>query len=145
MDTQVKDIFGVFRKKVEQLAAQRQDVLVPACIQAYTYEMKDLPYFAVRLRQLRAEAKMTQQELAQRASSHRQTIAHLEMGTRLPTWETVQLLARALGVDCRVFIDPALQPPDAEPSRPKRRPRKHTDQAETPAPKAKPKARKRKG
>jgi transcriptional regulator with XRE-family HTH domain len=59
--------------------------------------------FAARLRQLRADAKMTQQELAERAGSHRQTIAHLENGTRQPTWETVQALARALGVDCKAF------------------------------------------
>lgn len=59
--------------------------------------------FAARLREVRAEAKMTQHELSERSGVHRQTIAQLETGVRQPTWETVQLLARALGVDCKAF------------------------------------------
>jgi DNA-binding XRE family transcriptional regulator len=42
---------------------------------------------------------------------HRQTIAQLETGVRQPTWETVQALARALGVDCKAF---ETQPAEAE-------------------------------
>ncbi len=95
--------------------------------------MEDLPSFAARLREARADAKMTQHELAERSGVHRQTIARLELGTREPTWQTVQLLAGALGVDCRVFGDPSLQPPAAEPSKPRGRPRKDAGQDE-PAP-----------
>jgi transcriptional regulator with XRE-family HTH domain len=64
---------------------------------------KSASSFAARLRQARAEAKMTQEELAARSGVHRLTIARLETGARQPTWETVQVLARALGVDCTAF------------------------------------------
>ena len=76
--------------------------------------MKDLPVFATRLRALRDDAKMTQHELAERAGMHRQAIAKLETGVTRPTWDTVQALARALGVSCEAFQDeekPAEEPP----------------------------------
>jgi transcriptional regulator with XRE-family HTH domain len=60
--------------------------------------MKDKNTFAARLRQLRADAKLTQEELAERSGVHRQTIARLELGTRKPAWETVLALADTLGV-----------------------------------------------
>jgi transcriptional regulator with XRE-family HTH domain len=68
--------------------------------------MKDLPTFAARLRVLRDGAKMTQFELADRTGLNRQAIAKLETGRTHPTWDwdTVQRLARALGVDCRAFM-----------------------------------------
>jgi transcriptional regulator with XRE-family HTH domain len=59
--------------------------------------------FSDRLKQLRDAAKMTQHELAARSGVHRQTIATLEAGERVPSWDTVQALARALGVDCKAF------------------------------------------
>jgi transcriptional regulator with XRE-family HTH domain len=65
--------------------------------------MKNTSDFAARLRQLRAAAKLTQEELAERAGIHRQTIARLELGTRKPAWDSVLALARALGVDCTAF------------------------------------------
>jgi transcriptional regulator with XRE-family HTH domain len=65
--------------------------------------MKDLPVFAARLRELRGAAKLTQHELAERTGLHRQAIAKLETGVTRPTWDTVQALARALGVSCEVF------------------------------------------
>jgi transcriptional regulator with XRE-family HTH domain len=65
--------------------------------------MSETSPFAERLREVRAAAKMTQHELAERSGVHRQTIAQLETGVRQPTWETVQALARALGVDCKAF------------------------------------------
>lgn len=69
--------------------------------------MKDLPLFAARLRDLRDAAKLTQHELAHRTGLHRQAIAKLETGVTRPTWDTVQALARALGVDCTAFQDDA--------------------------------------
>jgi transcriptional regulator with XRE-family HTH domain len=65
--------------------------------------MKDKNSFAARLRQLRADAKLTQEELAERSGVHRQTIARLELGTRKPTWETVLILADTLGVSIEAF------------------------------------------
>ncbi len=85
-----------------------------------------------------------------RSSSDHRTIE--ELGTREPTWGTVQLLAHALGVSCEAFNDSTLQPPaDTEPARPRGRPRKTgTDgsvgQAETKAtPKGKASGTKKKG
>lgn len=82
--------------------------------------------FARRLTQLRETAGLSQYEVAKRAGLTRQTLSRLEMGESVPTWPTVQLLAAALGVDCTAFVDPALQPPDAEPARKPGRPRKDT-------------------
>jgi transcriptional regulator with XRE-family HTH domain len=73
--------------------------------------MADLPPFAARLRQLRAEAKMTQFELAGRSGLNRQSIAKLELGERQPSWETVQLLARALGVGVAAFDEDQAEAP----------------------------------
>jgi transcriptional regulator with XRE-family HTH domain len=71
----------------------------------------DTSAFAARLREVRAAAKMTQHEIAERSGVHRQTIAQLETGKRQPTWETAQTLARALGMDCKAFeTQPAEEP-----------------------------------
>jgi transcriptional regulator with XRE-family HTH domain len=59
--------------------------------------------FADRLKELRDAAKMTQHELAARSGVHRQTIATLEAGERVPNWDTVQALAGALGVSVTAF------------------------------------------
>jgi transcriptional regulator with XRE-family HTH domain len=72
--------------------------------------MKDLSPFAARLRELRDAAKLTQQELAGRTGLHRQAIAKLETGITRPTWDTVQALARALGVSCEAFCEEAAAP-----------------------------------
>jgi ParB-like chromosome segregation protein Spo0J len=66
----------------------------------------------------------------------KQALSRLELGEREPTWHTVRLLAAGLGVDCREFVDPSLQPPETEPARPRGRPKKPDagrSEAETPA------------
>jgi transcriptional regulator with XRE-family HTH domain len=84
-----------------------------------------LPAFARRLKELRAAAKMTQKELAERTGMHLGGIFKLEQGVNRPSWDTVQLLARALGVSCEAFTDPELQKPEArEPPAKKTRKRK---------------------
>jgi transcriptional regulator with XRE-family HTH domain len=60
-------------------------------------------WFARRLRELREQAGLTQQQLAQRAGMAWRTITHLEGGDRKPTWETVLTLCGALGVGCGEF------------------------------------------
>jgi DNA-binding XRE family transcriptional regulator len=55
--------------------------------------------FALRLRQLRGAAGLTQGELALRSRLSRQTISYLERGTQQPTPETLARLAGALDVD----------------------------------------------
>jgi transcriptional regulator with XRE-family HTH domain len=61
--------------------------------------------FAVRLKEQRERAGLTQQELADRAGMHRMGLVKLELGEREPAWATVQALCRALGVDCAVFME----------------------------------------
>jgi hypothetical protein len=52
-----------------------------------------------------------------------QALSYLETGDRKPTWETVQLLAKALGLDCRAFEDAALALPEYKPGRPGPKPK----------------------
>lgn len=53
--------------------------------------------FAARLRILRDQAGLSQQDLAEAAGLHRITIAQLESGKRSdPAWSTIQALACAL-------------------------------------------------
>jgi DNA-binding XRE family transcriptional regulator len=51
-----------------------------------------------RLRELRDEASLSQEELAERAGVSRTTIADLELGKRTPHPKTRRKLAEALGV-----------------------------------------------
>jgi transcriptional regulator with XRE-family HTH domain len=66
--------------------------------------MKPSTGFAERLRFLRAEADLTQAELAKRAGMHLHGLIKLERGEREPQWASVLALAEALGVDCRAFV-----------------------------------------
>jgi DNA-binding XRE family transcriptional regulator len=61
--------------------------------------------FPVRLRELRATAGLTVQELAESAGLTRQAVHNYESGARHPTWDAVQKLAAALGVSTDVFRD----------------------------------------
>lgn len=86
--------------------------------------------FAGRLRELREGAGLTTYALAKKCGLTKQALYRLEQGGNEPTWQTVQLLAVALGVSCEAFTDPTLQPPaETEPPRPRGRPRKSTDAA----------------
>jgi len=70
--------------------------------------------FADRLRSLREKAGISQYRLAKRSGVSKHMVSRLELGTRQPSWETVQRLANALGVDCRSFVDPDLPMPAEE-------------------------------
>jgi transcriptional regulator with XRE-family HTH domain len=64
-----------------------------------------------RLRQLRKEKGLTVYALAKNSGVTKQAIGRLEGGIAFkPTWETIQLLCRALGVSCTEFVDPTLAP-----------------------------------
>ena len=54
--------------------------------------------FAARLRTARETRGLTQQELAEKVSLHRDMIAHLEGGMRNPSADTLKLLAGGLDV-----------------------------------------------
>jgi transcriptional regulator with XRE-family HTH domain len=69
--------------------------------------------FAHCLRSLRQKAGISQYQLAKQSGVSKQMLSRLELGTRQPSWETVQRLANALGVDCRSFVDPDLTMPVA--------------------------------
>jgi transcriptional regulator with XRE-family HTH domain len=61
--------------------------------------------FAGRLRELREEAGLTQEQLAAKAGMHKLGIAKLERGERGPSWSTVVALCEALGVPCQAFLE----------------------------------------
>lgn len=94
--------------------------------------------FAERLREERERAGLSQYALAKMTGLSKQALSHLELGKREPTWQTVQLLALALGVDCRTFADPDVALPEPPTDPPKRgRPRKPTTPpADQPGPSA---------
>lgn len=66
-------------------------------------EEQGLPPFAVKLKALREAAGLTQAQLAERTGLHLGAIFKLEQGRREPAWETVQVIARALGTNCLAF------------------------------------------
>jgi transcriptional regulator with XRE-family HTH domain len=87
--------------------------------------------FAAKLAQCREKKGLSQYALAKLTGLSKQAIFRLEDGQTEPTWRTVQLLALALGVDCRAFSDPGLELPEVEAARPVGRPKKTPD-AEAP-------------
>jgi transcriptional regulator with XRE-family HTH domain len=99
-----------------------------------TVPEKSSTFFAERLRSLREAAGLSQYALAKRSQLSKQALSNLEMGNREPTWNTVQRISAALGVDCRSFADPALASP-ADPTPPRGRGRPSKGPAETTAPK----------
>jgi transcriptional regulator with XRE-family HTH domain len=74
-------------------------------------------WFAARLRELREQAGLTQQHLADRAGLKLGGIRDLEQERNRPTWETVLALAGALGVDCNAFAQEPAQPAGEKPKR----------------------------
>jgi transcriptional regulator with XRE-family HTH domain len=71
--------------------------------------------FGKRLRQIREQVGITQKELAERAGCHAMTIAKLERGVQEPAWPLVQVLGKALGVNCLAFTAEAPAAPLPEP------------------------------
>jgi transcriptional regulator with XRE-family HTH domain len=59
--------------------------------------------FCDRLKAIREKQGLTQQQLADASGMHRVQITRLEAGQHVPSWDTVQALAAALGVDCTAF------------------------------------------
>jgi len=59
--------------------------------------------FGRRLKELRTAAGLSQGDLGDLVGLTRQAISFLELGEREPSWETVRLLASALGVTVAAF------------------------------------------
>jgi transcriptional regulator with XRE-family HTH domain len=97
---------------------------VASRVNAGGFMSRESTCFAERLRHLREKAGLSQYALARQAGLSKQAVSNLEAGNREPTWQTVQLLALALGVDCGAFVDPAVRLPDTSPVLPRGRPRK---------------------
>src|SRR5207247_2130550 len=82
-------------------------------------------WFAGRLRELREAKGWTRTQLADAAGMAMDGVAHLELGRRKPTWDTVLALAKALGVDCTAFTQPPAErepPGRGRPAKPKDEP-----------------------
>jgi transcriptional regulator with XRE-family HTH domain len=67
--------------------------------------------FAVRLKKLRADAGMSQTQLAEAAGVPLGTVRGFEIGRREPTFNTLLKLARGLGVDLNAFEMEPEEPP----------------------------------
>jgi transcriptional regulator with XRE-family HTH domain len=80
--------------------------------------------FGQRLQALREGAGVSQYRLAQLSGVSKQTISRLELGTTQPSWDTVQLLAVALGVEVGAFVTRPPVAPATEPPKARGRPRK---------------------
>lgn len=65
---------------------------------------KSATSFGLVLRQLRAEAGLTQEQLGIAAGLERNFISMLELGQRGPSLETVFMIAAALRVDADKFV-----------------------------------------
>ncbi|HTU18977.1 MAG TPA: helix-turn-helix transcriptional regulator [Gemmataceae bacterium] len=79
-----------------------------------------------RLQRLRSEAGLTQMQVSERAGVPLTTLRNWEQDRREPLASALFKLARALGVSCEAFTDSSLQPPAAEPTKPRGRPKKGT-------------------
>ncbi len=77
--------------------------------------VRDEP-FATRLKRLREQAKLTQEQLAEKSSLDVGTVRQLEQGTRTnPQWQTVCALAHGLEMNVLVFVGTdGWQPPDPD-------------------------------
>lgn len=74
--------------------------------------------FAGRLKELRVQAGLTQDGLAERAELSKAGVADLEQGRREPSWATVLALAKALGVTCQAFLEAGVTTEKSKPGRP---------------------------
>ncbi|HEY3319929.1 MAG TPA: helix-turn-helix transcriptional regulator [Planctomycetota bacterium] len=61
--------------------------------------------FAERLRNLRDERHMTQEELAARAGLHPGYVSSLERGAQIPRLTVLEQLAKGLGTEIRALVD----------------------------------------
>lgn len=66
-------------------------------------ETRDSTGFAVRLREMRQEAGLSQEALARLANLSTRTVCKIEQGDAEPGWRTVLDLADALGVEVGCF------------------------------------------
>ena len=68
------------------------------------------PALGARIKELRRELGISQEELASRAGLHWTYLSDLERGRQTPTLDVVNRLARALGVTLAKFFSPFDEP-----------------------------------
>jgi transcriptional regulator with XRE-family HTH domain len=61
--------------------------------------------FAQRLRELRGQAGISQEKLAEKADLHRNTVGIIERGKQIPTLDVIVKLAHALNMKPYQLID----------------------------------------
>jgi transcriptional regulator with XRE-family HTH domain len=86
--------------------------------------------FADRLKEEREKKGVSAYALSKSCGLSRQALNKLEAGLRQPAWDTVQRIARALGLDCTAFADESIDMPEPAAPAKRGRPRK---QPEAPA------------
>ena len=100
--------------------------------------MTEAERFPGRLRELREQAGLTQQQLGDRAGVTWEAVSRWERGTREPSWSNVVALAKALGVECTTFLqEPAAAAP-AGPGRPRKATTRSVDQQQPKRPRGRP-------
>jgi transcriptional regulator with XRE-family HTH domain len=101
--------------------------------------------FGARLKRLREDAGLTQQELADRSGLSKSNMAKLEQDQYNPTWPTVQALAKALKLSCTAFEGTVEATPETRTPGTKGRPKsKPASEEPAPEPSAEQPAKKRK-
>jgi transcriptional regulator with XRE-family HTH domain len=68
------------------------------------------PALGARIKELRREAAISQEELASRAGVHWTYLSDLERGQQTPTIDVLNRIARGLGVTLAEFFAPLDQP-----------------------------------
>ncbi len=79
-------------------------------------------WFSGRLRELREERGLTQDQLATKAGITKDGLARLERRERMPAWDSVLALAVALGVSVEAFTTPPAAREAAGRGRPRKTP-----------------------
>jgi transcriptional regulator with XRE-family HTH domain len=79
--------------------------------------------FGARLVRLREAAGVSQYALAKMTGLTRQSLSYLETEGGDPGWDTVQRLAKALGLSCEAFEDEGLTLPEYKRGKPGPKPR----------------------
>jgi transcriptional regulator with XRE-family HTH domain len=64
---------------------------------------REKSFFAKRLKQLREDTGLTQEQFAKASAISLSAVRHLEQGWREPTYETLVKLAQGLGVSLAAF------------------------------------------
>jgi transcriptional regulator with XRE-family HTH domain len=101
--------------------------------------------FGEKVGRLREERSLSRYALAKMTGITQAGLAKVEGDESQPTWDTVQKIALALGVDCTTFVDSNLELPTPRPPVKLGRPRKPETPPAPPAEKPAKKGRKKGG